>query len=120
MSIEALFPENGSFHKKSQFPAIYKEKLERVVQGCIKWTGSLMSIFVHTLLFASVFSLYLRGVPVDQILLILTTVVSLEAIYLSLFIQYTVNKQTEEHKELKGKVHHLHEHMEEQKRKIGL
>ena len=34
------------------------------------------------------------GVSIDKILLILTTAVSLEAIYLAIFIQMTVNKTT--------------------------
>jgi archaellum component FlaC len=39
-----------------------------------------------------IFSLKFLNFSVDQILLILTTAVSLEAIYLSIFIQMSVNK----------------------------
>ena len=35
-------------------------------------------------------------IDADKIMLLLTTIVSLEAIYLSIFIQMTVNKHTEE------------------------
>ncbi|HEV8601390.1 MAG TPA: hypothetical protein VGQ87_02210 [Patescibacteria group bacterium] len=59
------------------------------------WIGSSSSIFVHTLFFVGIFVLYLYNVPFQDILLILTTVVSLEAIYLSIFIQMTVNRNTQ-------------------------
>lgn len=58
-----------------------------------KWMGTTTSIIVHTLLFGGIFLLRYTGMGVDQIMLVLTTVVSLEAIYLSLFIQMTVNRQ---------------------------
>lgn len=57
--------------------------------------GTTQSIVVHTILFVGIFLLVPIGFSVDQVMLILTTVVSLEAIYLSLFIQMTVNKQAE-------------------------
>jgi chromosome segregation ATPase len=41
------------------------------------------------------FSLIFFGFKADTILLVLTTVVSLEAIYLAIFIQMTVNQNTE-------------------------
>ena len=59
------------------------------------WLGSPSSIILHTVLFAAAFSLVVWGVAFDTILLILTTAVSLEAIYLALFIQMTVNKNTQ-------------------------
>lgn len=60
-----------------------------------KMMGTTESIMVHTLFFVGIFALVPLGLSVDQVMLILTTVVSLEAIYLSLFIQMTVNKQGE-------------------------
>jgi septal ring factor EnvC (AmiA/AmiB activator) len=57
--------------------------------------GTNTSILVHTILFIGIFSLKLLGLTVDQILLILTTAVSLEAIYLAIFIQMTVNRTTQ-------------------------
>lgn len=41
------------------------------------------------------FQLTFFGVGLDIVLLVLTTVVSLEAIYLAIFIQMTVNRNTE-------------------------
>lgn len=57
--------------------------------------GTSTSIVIHTLLFIGIFSLRLFGQSTEEILLILTTAVSLEAIYLAIFIQMTVNRTTE-------------------------
>ncbi len=57
--------------------------------------GTTGSIVIHTILFAGIFLLQFADFSLDQIMLILTTAVSLEAIYLSLFIQMTVNKHAE-------------------------
>ena len=60
------------------------------------WIGSMASILVHTFVFATVFILGLTHyADWDTLLLVLTTVVSLEAIYLSIFIQMSVNQNTE-------------------------
>jgi peptidoglycan hydrolase CwlO-like protein len=58
------------------------------------WIGSTSSIVVHTIFFIVIFALRLFGVATSDILLILTTVVSLEAIYLAILIQMTVNRNT--------------------------
>ena len=55
--------------------------------------GSVTSVIIHTILFMSAFALVLFGFDFDRVLLILTTVLSLEAIYLSIFIQLSVNYQ---------------------------
>lgn len=54
--------------------------------------GSPVSIVIHTALFAANLSLMLI-MPVDRVLLILTTWVSLEAIYLALFTQLVVTNE---------------------------
>lgn len=59
-----------------------------------EWMGSNASILIHTILFTGFFLLRFFGVSLDGILLALTTIVSLEAIYLAIFIQRSVNKQT--------------------------
>src|SRR5688572_26639802 len=51
------------------------------------YIGSPASLVVHTLFFIGIFLLSIFGVEFEQILLILTTLVSLEAIYLAIFIQ---------------------------------
>lgn len=57
--------------------------------------GTNTSIAIHTLLFIGIFVLTFLGVSTEEVLLILTTAVSLEAIYLAIFIQMSVNKTTE-------------------------
>lgn len=60
-----------------------------------KWIGSPNSIVVHTMLFILSFIVSMAGlIPFTDMLLVLTTIVSLEAIYLSIFIQMTVNFTT--------------------------
>ena len=65
------------------------------MRGATRWLGSTVSLAIHTLVFASCFALILLGFPPERVLLALTTAVSLEAIYLSLFIQIAVNRTTE-------------------------
>ena len=56
--------------------------------------GSVPSLILHTALFIGVFVAIAFGVPQDQALLMLTTIVSLEAIYLSILIQMSVNRNS--------------------------
>ncbi len=80
--------------------------LESLAFRIAKGLGSAGSLIVHTFLFIGIFSLRWVGFNVEQILLILTTVVSLEAIYMSIFIQMTVNRHAEGLSE-------VHQHIEE-------
>ncbi len=58
--------------------------------------GSPASIIFHTILFAGSFFIAYEGVvEFDRMLLVLTTIVSLEAIYLAIFIQMTINFQSQ-------------------------
>ena len=57
--------------------------------------GSTESVLIHTLTFIIAFAFVFLGHAFDTILLVVTTIVSLEAIYLSIFIQRTANKQVE-------------------------
>jgi uncharacterized membrane protein len=68
------------------------KNVRHVVVGFTRWIGSPQSIVAHTLLFAGCFfSAYTGLVPFDRMLLVLTTLVSLEAIYLAIFIQMSIN-----------------------------
>ncbi|MEN9552296.1 MAG: hypothetical protein RI935_673 [Candidatus Parcubacteria bacterium] len=67
---------------------------EKIALSVIKGIGSVWSVVIHTILFAGAFGLVLFGIPFDRVLLVLTTIVSLEAIYLSIFIQMSVNYQS--------------------------
>ncbi|MGI9118229.1 MAG: DUF677 domain-containing protein [Minisyncoccia bacterium] len=66
--------------------------IERMAIRATTWIGSPGSLVVHTILFVFSFLLIIFGFPVDKVLLVLTTIVSLEAIYLSIFIQMSVNR----------------------------
>lgn len=66
------------------------------LQKAIKFIGSVPSIMLHTIFFLCIGSLYFFHININTVLLTLTTMLSLEAVYLSLFIQYSINKNTEE------------------------
>jgi peptidoglycan hydrolase CwlO-like protein len=70
------------------------KRLELISEKLTNSIGTPVSIIIHTFLFMGIFMLKFTGCSVDQILLILTTAVSLEAIYLAIFIQMSVNKTT--------------------------
>ncbi len=73
-----------------------KDNLRRAVGAVTRWVGSPQSVVAHTFVFlASFLAVGFGLVEFDRMLLVLTTLVSLEAIYLSLFIQMTVNFQGE-------------------------
>ena len=86
--------------------------LERLAIKSTEWVGSTNSLIVHTFLFIGIFGLYLFEVPVDKILLLLTTAVSLEAIYLSVFIQMTVNRNTQSLEEVEEDIEEIAEDVE--------
>jgi peptidoglycan hydrolase CwlO-like protein len=70
-------------------------KIDGLAVSFTKWIGSISSVIVHTILFIASFFAVALGVELDTVLLVLTTVVSLEAIYLAIFIQMSVNRQSE-------------------------
>lgn len=84
------------------------------------YIGSTASLAVHTVLFIGIFLLSFFGISFEQILLILTTLVSLEAIYLAIFIQISVNRQalqlqavSEEVEEISGDVDEISRDIDE-------
>ncbi len=83
--------------------------LEKISFRLTDWIGTPVSLIIHTLLFFGIFALRYFGVTTDYILLILTTAVSLEAIYLSIFIQMTVNRNTESLEEVEEDIEDIQE-----------
>ena len=71
-----------------------KIRLERGADKITKWIGSTNSLVFHSAFFAVMAALVVAGFNFDKTMLIWNTTVSLEAIYLSIFIQMTVNKNT--------------------------
>lgn len=95
----------------------YSEKtdtLEKIANGITWWIGSIPSLIVHTLFFIISFLLpLLHIVEFDKMLLILTTVVSLEAIYLAIFIQMSVNKSHEKIEDIQEDIEEISEDIED-------
>ena len=88
--------------------------LEKVANGIIWWVGSIQSLVFHTIFFIVCFALpVLKIVEFEHMLLVLTTVVSLEAIYLAIFIQMSVNKSSEHIEDLKEDVNEIQEDIDE-------
>ncbi len=85
-----------------------------IVERITTWTGSVSSVIVHTLLFLGAFAIGIVGIAEWEIvLLVLTTIVSLEAIYLSLFIQMSVNRNTAQLREVEEDIDEIQEDVEE-------
>lgn len=71
-----------------------KLTLSNLPDRLIAWVGTGQSLIIHTFLFVFAFvAHWIFGWTFDIILLVLTTIVSLEAIYLAIFIQRSVNQQ---------------------------
>ena len=88
--------------------------VKKTARTATRWIGSPQSISVHTLLFAVSFGAAWTGVvDVDRMLLILTTIVSLEAIYLAIFIQMTINEQAQDIDEIQEDIEEIQEDVEE-------
>ena len=88
--------------------------LEKASFKLTGWIGTPISLILHTLFFIGIFALRRFGVTTDYILLILTTAVSLEAIYLSIFIQMTVNRNTESLEEVEEDIEDIQEDVTEE------
>ncbi len=93
-------------------------EIDEVSQKMTQWIGSIASLVTHTVIFAFSFLLVLLGAPLDRVLLVLTTVVSLEAIYLAIFIQMTVNKNTADIDEIQEDVEDIAEDIEEMEKDV--
>lgn len=89
-------------------------KLNKVSDRAIRWIGSVASLRIHTVLFTVSFLLPLIGItPFGQTLLVVTTVVSLEAIYLSIFIQMSVNRSSQVIEIIQEDVEDINENIDE-------
>ena len=89
------------------------KKLDTKVDSFIKWIGSFSSLIIHSLFFIACFVAGLIFQNWEAILLVLTTIVSLEAIYLAIFIQMTINRNTESLQEVEHDIDEIREDVEE-------
>ena len=83
------------------------------VDRAMMWIGSATSLIVHTVLFTVSFALTLFGIGLDHILLVVTTAVSLEAIYMAIFIQMAINRNTYSLKEVEKDIDEIQEDIDE-------
>lgn len=88
-------------------------KIEQIAIKITDWAGSTSSLITHSLLFLFFILLIILGVNANKVMLVLTTLVSLEAIYLAIFIQMSVNRQTSKLDLVSEDVEEIQEDMEE-------
>lgn len=86
--------------------------LERMSFQITNLIGTPMSVIIHSVVFAGFLALILFGFEINLILLILTTFLSIEAIYLALFIQITVNRNTKSLEEVEEDIEEIQEDVE--------
>lgn len=87
---------------------------EQFALSVTRGIGSPTSIIIHSLLFVGSFGLAVFGiVDWDKMLLVLTTIVSLEAIYLAIFIQMTINYTAEDVEEIQEDIDEIQEDVDE-------
>lgn len=98
--------------KFMKLPKLQFKYIQDLPVKLIDWIGSTGSILVHTILFIGIFALRIFGFTTDEILLILTTIVSLEAIYLAIFIQMTVNRSAQSLAEVEENIDEIQEDIE--------
>jgi len=87
--------------------------IEKISDRSTSLIGSPISLVAHSIFFASFFVAGLLGVEWNDILLILTTIVSLEAIYLAIFIQISVNRNTKSLLEVEEDIDEIQEDIDE-------
>lgn len=89
-------------------------KAVRVTERITRSIGSVPSIIIHTVFFLTCLTaIWFKLFAFDTILLVLNTIVSLEAIYLALFIQLTVNENTTSLREVEDDIDEIQEDVEE-------
>jgi uncharacterized membrane protein len=94
-------------------PAVESNTI-RGIERVITWIGSPTSLVIHTVIFIGFFTVsFLKWVSWDLMFAVLTNVVSLEAIYLAIFIQMSVNRQAASLKEVEEDVGDIQEDIEE-------
>src|SRR3989344_5040431 len=87
--------------------------LERISFKVINWIGTPQSLLVHTLIFLTIPAIGFFGFDERTILLGFTTWLSIEAIYLAIFIQMTVNRTTRSLEEVGEDIEGIQEDVEE-------
>ena len=79
-------------------------KLAQAAERVAVAMGTVGSLIFHTVVFLATFLCVIFGASVNTTLLVLTTAVSLEAIYMNIFLQMTVNSHTHDIKKIHKKM----------------
>ncbi len=87
--------------------------LEKFSERCTAWVGSPTSLIIHTIIFISFFLVGFFENNWSTVMLVLTTIVSLEAIYLAILIQISVNRNTRSLEEVEEDVGEIQEDIDE-------
>lgn len=96
-----------------------KKTQHTLAEKIITWVGSPNSLIAHSIVFVVFFVFIILGYDSSTVLLILTTLVSLEAIYLSIFIQIAINKNTQSLENVTEDIEEIQEDMEEISEDVG-
>ena len=94
-----------------------KERIEEFATVITQRVGSISSLVWHTIIFLAFVPIHWLGVSWSTILLVVTTAVSLEAIYLAILIQMTVNKENIYISQLEQKIADMHKRQKRYRRK---
>jgi uncharacterized membrane protein len=89
------------------------EGMEGLALAITRGVGSVWSLIIHTIIFIASFTLVFFGIRFELVLLVLTTALSLEAIYLSIFIQLSVNHQARQLANVEKDIDEIQEDVEE-------
>ena len=103
-----------SVHAPAPVQPVAESNTIRGIERIITWIGSPTSLVIHTIIFIGFFTVsFFKWVSWDLMFAVLTNVVSLEAIYLAIFIQMSVNRQGASLKEVEEDVGDIQEDIEE-------
>ncbi len=90
-----------------------RDPLSAAVNRIMYWIGSIPSLIAHTIFFVASFCLVLFGFDFNTILLVVTTIVSLEAIYMAIFIQIALNQASQRLEAVQEDIDEIQEDVEE-------
>jgi len=82
---------------------------EKIAIRMIEWIGTTSSLLLHSLVFLFFLVLIISGYQTQNVMLVLTTGLSIEAIYLAIFIQMSLNKNNKILEEVCEEVEELKE-----------
>ena len=88
--------------------------LEKISFKLVEWVGTPYSVIIHTIIFLAFPAAALLGFELRSVLLIFTTWLSVEAIYLAIFIQMSVNRNTESLEEVEEDIEDIQEDASEE------